>query len=360
MEQWSSSAGSFTANAYEFLRFRSTPVRWRKVVWESWSLPRYSFILWLTVLGRLRTRDRLHFLQTDSPCVFCHEDDETHSHLFFGFRWTSTLWLWVKQWLHLTRCMSSLSSALWGLCRGGNNMVGRMRRVSLGILVYIIWEERNKRIFDSSSTPIASLFKFQTLFFHCFSFPRAWSFLSPLWLMSFLVVFASLCFGCADWVFIFICLSLLSSAVCILVDLIGNGGCLLSCCPSRSCPSWDVFPMSSMAWSCCLCFACWSCWPYLFLHGLHGLACDVTSIVDVFACDWLGSFFFFNCCHLWSLSMWGNTFGGLFIAAFVRSPFYLCGLSAWLAWLPLAHIVLYVLEFGLWILGSGLSCFVFY
>jgi hypothetical protein len=56
----------------------------------------------------------------------------------------------------------------------------------------------------------------------------------------------------------------------------------------------------------------------------------------------------------------GNTFGGLFIAAFVRSPFYLCGLSAWLAWLPLAHIVLYVLEFGLWILGSGLSCFVFY
>jgi hypothetical protein len=171
MKQWSSSAGSFTANAYEFLRFRSTPVRWRKVVWESWSLPRYSFILWLTVLGRLRTRDRLHFLQTDSPCVFCHEDDETHSHLFFGFRWTSTLWLWVKQWLHLTRCMSSLSSALWGLCRGGNNMVGRMRRVSLGILVYIIWEERNKRIFDSSSTPIASLFReFQTLFFTVFHF----------------------------------------------------------------------------------------------------------------------------------------------------------------------------------------------
>jgi exonuclease III len=166
MAHWSNSTGPFTAHAYEFLRFRSSPVRWRKVVWESWSMPRYNFILWLAVLGRLRTRDRLHFLQTDSSCVFCQVDEESHNHLFFGCNWTSTLWRLIKNWLHISRSMSSISSAIRGLHRGGNNADGRMRRASLGILVYIIWEERNKRIFEGSCSTIASLFrKFQILFY---------------------------------------------------------------------------------------------------------------------------------------------------------------------------------------------------
>jgi len=92
LESWSSSVGPFTAHAYDFLRFRSTPVFWKRVVWESWSMPRYSFTLWLVVLGRLRTRDRLRFLQTDTTCVFCQVDEESHSHLFFSCHWTSLLW----------------------------------------------------------------------------------------------------------------------------------------------------------------------------------------------------------------------------------------------------------------------------
>jgi hypothetical protein len=171
MENWSSSTGPFTAKAYEFLRLRSNPVHWRKVVWESWSMPRYSLIIWLTVLGRLRTKDRLHFLQTDLTCVFCQVDNESHSHLFFSCHWISLLWQMIRNWLRITRCMSSLSSAIRGLCRGGNNADSRMRRVSLGILIYIIWEERNNRLFDSTSTSIPSLFrKFQTLFFLVFHF----------------------------------------------------------------------------------------------------------------------------------------------------------------------------------------------
>ena len=171
MENWSSSTGPFTAKAYEFLRLRSNPVHWRKVVWESWSMPRYSLIIWLAVLGRLRTKDRLHFLQTDLTCVFCQVDNESHSHLFFGYHWISLLWQMIRNWLRITRCMSSLSSAIRGLCRGGNNADSRMRRVSLGILIYIIWEERNNRLFDSTSTSIPSLFrKFHTLFFLVFHF----------------------------------------------------------------------------------------------------------------------------------------------------------------------------------------------
>ena len=44
-------------------------------------MPRYNFILWLAVLGRLRTKDRLHFLQSDLTCVFCQDEEETQSPL---------------------------------------------------------------------------------------------------------------------------------------------------------------------------------------------------------------------------------------------------------------------------------------
>jgi hypothetical protein len=44
----------------------------------------------------------------------------------------------IKNWLRISKSMSSISSAILGLHRGGNNADGRMRRASLGILVYII------------------------------------------------------------------------------------------------------------------------------------------------------------------------------------------------------------------------------
>jgi hypothetical protein len=174
MALWNTSTGPFSSNAYDYLRFRSSQVHWRRVIWEPWSLPRFSFILWLAILGRLRTRDRLHFLQTDSTCIFCHMDDESHSHLFFGCQWTSLLWNRVKHWLHITRNMSTLDKAVRGLCKSGSGADGRMKRVSLAITVYLIWEERNKRIFDGSCSTIAALFRnFQTRFYTILHFHEA-------------------------------------------------------------------------------------------------------------------------------------------------------------------------------------------
>lgn len=68
---WHSGTGTFTANAYDFLRHKSDPVHWANVVWEQWSLPRHSFSLWLAMLGKLRTRDRLQFLSPDPICPLC-------------------------------------------------------------------------------------------------------------------------------------------------------------------------------------------------------------------------------------------------------------------------------------------------
>jgi hypothetical protein len=45
MSQWSSAAGQFLRHAYNFFRPIGSIVSWNQVVWERWSLPKYSFIL---------------------------------------------------------------------------------------------------------------------------------------------------------------------------------------------------------------------------------------------------------------------------------------------------------------------------
>jgi hypothetical protein len=47
-------------------------------------MPRYNFIMWLAVMGKLHTRDRLRFLQTDPSCVFCRDEEESHNQFFFA------------------------------------------------------------------------------------------------------------------------------------------------------------------------------------------------------------------------------------------------------------------------------------
>ena len=171
MRNWSTSAGPFLAHAYDFFRPAGPTVPWGRVVWERWSLPKYSFILWLATLGKLKTRDRLWFIPSDPSCAFCRSEAESHAHLFFACRWTGRLWDRIKDWLHIGRRMSSISSALRGLYPKRSNLVSRMRRVSLGITVYIIWEERNKRIFDAKSREVDAMFRrFQILFYTVFYF----------------------------------------------------------------------------------------------------------------------------------------------------------------------------------------------
>jgi len=171
MSNWSASAGPFLAHAYDFFRPVGSTVSWSQVVWEQWSLPKHNFILWLAVLGRLRTRDRLQFLPIDPTCAFCRCEEETHAHLFFSCNWTGCLWAKIKSWLRIGRRMLSLSSALWGLNSKRSNVEFRMRRVSLAITVYLIWEERNKRVFDAMSRGVDTVFsRFQILFYIVFHF----------------------------------------------------------------------------------------------------------------------------------------------------------------------------------------------
>jgi hypothetical protein len=94
------------------------------------------------MLGKLKTRDKLQFLSSDPICPLCHNSNESHAHLFFSCDGSSSLWSKTRFWLKLHNIMPSLNRAIRVLHNRKKGLQSRMRRVSLAILVYLIWEER--------------------------------------------------------------------------------------------------------------------------------------------------------------------------------------------------------------------------
>jgi len=76
--------------------------------------------------------------------------------------------------------MLSLSRAARVLHNNKKGLQPIMRRVSLAVLVYLIWEERNQRIFNNTGKSVQAIFrKFQILFYTILYFhennPHAYS-----------------------------------------------------------------------------------------------------------------------------------------------------------------------------------------
>ncbi|GAA0164614.1 hypothetical protein LIER_20207 [Lithospermum erythrorhizon] len=67
--------------------------RWAKVVWFWHNVPRHSFILWLLVLERLETRDRVAKWKNgcELKCLFCDEN-ESRNHVFFQCNFSGNMW----------------------------------------------------------------------------------------------------------------------------------------------------------------------------------------------------------------------------------------------------------------------------
>ena len=165
MQSWDNISEPFSGYAYEFLRSKGTSVSWIKVVWEPWCLPRHSFILWLALLWRLRTRNRLHFVDTDASYVFYQDHKESHSHLSL-LTVGHPSYGRIKSWLRLCRGMTTISNVVRGLYLKRKNDVVGMKWVSLSIVIYLIWEERNKKVFENFCILVESLFwRFQVLFY---------------------------------------------------------------------------------------------------------------------------------------------------------------------------------------------------
>ncbi|XP_022553478.1 uncharacterized protein LOC111203743 [Brassica napus] len=147
------------ARSHEIQNIQMIPapvVFWHKVIWFKENIPRNTFMSWLALLRRLPTKDiiRRWGLNLTDQCVRCNSAVETHHHCFFECSFSSALWLKFGSNILPNPPEDLHSAAAW---IASSSRVFCSKQVILlefffQSIIYIIWRERNSRIFTSVSS----------------------------------------------------------------------------------------------------------------------------------------------------------------------------------------------------------------
>ncbi|GJW86813.1 RNA-directed DNA polymerase, eukaryota, reverse transcriptase zinc-binding domain protein [Tanacetum coccineum] len=142
-----------TKVAWLSLRDNDAKVQWSHVVWFSQYNPRQAFILWLAIQRKLMTQDRIMRWQQGAilKCPLCNVCEDSHEHLFFNCSYSAKIWDWIKVKGRMENADSTLYRVVDKISeKPSNNNIWRIiQRLIVSATVYFIWQERNKRIFQS-------------------------------------------------------------------------------------------------------------------------------------------------------------------------------------------------------------------
>lgn len=82
LKSWSTEDSFSTTKAYNWLRCKSEGKSWMRFIWRRYIPPKFSFFLWLSLRGRLYTKNKW-LADDEKMCSFCKTSLETIDHLFF-------------------------------------------------------------------------------------------------------------------------------------------------------------------------------------------------------------------------------------------------------------------------------------
>lgn len=88
-------------DVYKELMVNHPTVSWCNIVWHRTSLPKATFVYWLAMHNKLKTRDHLKHLGVldDDSCPFCSDAIETIVHLFYECRYSQLCISNLSSWL---------------------------------------------------------------------------------------------------------------------------------------------------------------------------------------------------------------------------------------------------------------------
>ncbi|KAK4709940.1 hypothetical protein R3W88_004453 [Solanum pinnatisectum] len=119
-------------------------------------MPRYEFILWMTLQNKLSTVDRV-LKQVDANCVLCNTGHmENFDHLFYACPYSSYVWKAMLNWLGYHRQLSSWESKVkWMISRVKNSRQrAGILEFCFAAIIYNIWTERNNKRFNDKKGSI--------------------------------------------------------------------------------------------------------------------------------------------------------------------------------------------------------------
>ncbi|XP_073024427.1 uncharacterized protein [Primulina eburnea] len=146
--------------AYDFFAKNNGKWPWKPLLSRSCLLPKHRFTLWLMAHSKLRTRDRLVFVE-DKTCILCKVQIETVEHLFFQCSFSCDVWREIRAWLGMSKNMGSPTAILRAFRNhyGGKSTLDRMRIMALAATVYHIWNARNRSMFENEDPRLQDMVK---------------------------------------------------------------------------------------------------------------------------------------------------------------------------------------------------------
>ena len=153
-ESWKYQGRKYSvATVWNDIRPRQNEVEWQRLVWSSLTIPRHGLIVWMALLDRLPTLNRLATwgYQVDGMCRLCQSQMETRDHLFFGCSFTKIIWESVLKLCNQRRDVGSWTEELnWAVKRTqGRTLVSLILRIAWRACIYLTWKGRNQRLYKN-------------------------------------------------------------------------------------------------------------------------------------------------------------------------------------------------------------------
>ncbi|XP_074297055.1 uncharacterized protein LOC141627731 [Silene latifolia] len=114
-------------------------------------IPKHAFVATLAAHHALATIENIskRGVSLPSRCVLCYDAAETNSHLFFECSFSKALMQQVLNWQGVCRRVLSIKHELYRLSLNrGKGVRKRVACCAIAAVVYHIWQERNRRVFE--------------------------------------------------------------------------------------------------------------------------------------------------------------------------------------------------------------------
>ena len=94
-------------------------------------------------------------------CLLCYCDSDSHDHLFFNCNYSRQFWAKVMHKLKMQIFNTKWERACEKFVEyyNGNSVGSIVRRLCLAASIYLIWQERNNRLFKDEKRSVEELFK---------------------------------------------------------------------------------------------------------------------------------------------------------------------------------------------------------
>ena len=143
---------------YKVVQGDHLKVGWRRIICNIPATPKATFITWLTLHGRLPTKDRLYawVLVEDTTCKLCQTDRESITHLCFSCAMARRVWTFCQQQLGFPAVNRNFQEEVQYVvqCSRSRTPQAQLYCIFFVEALYQVWLNRNALVFQGADMDV--------------------------------------------------------------------------------------------------------------------------------------------------------------------------------------------------------------